>query len=63
MKKWEEKEYAAIDWELDIKKLWCYSDSKIVIELLFDSVNPWHHYAVIIHNIKDLIAKEWSVKY
>jgi hypothetical protein len=57
------KKYAAIACELDIKKLWCYSDSKTVIKLLFDPVNSWHHYAVIIHNIKDLIAKEWSVKY
>ncbi|PNX65848.1 ribonuclease H, partial [Trifolium pratense] len=26
-------------WELDIKELWCYSDSKIVIKLLSDHVN------------------------
>jgi ribonuclease HI len=49
-------------WELDIKELWCYSDSKTVIKLLSDSVNPWHHYAAIIHNIKDLLAKDWNVK-
>jgi ribonuclease HI len=26
-------------WELDIKDLWCYSDSKTVIKLLSDHVN------------------------
>ncbi|PNX59731.1 ribonuclease H, partial [Trifolium pratense] len=26
-------------WELDIKELWCYSDSKIVIKLLSDHGN------------------------
>jgi hypothetical protein len=30
----------AMAWELDIKELWCYSDSKTVIKLLSDSVNP-----------------------
>ncbi|KAK2446854.1 hypothetical protein QL285_017603 [Trifolium repens] len=28
-----------LTWELDIKDLWCYSDSKTVIKLLFDHVN------------------------
>jgi hypothetical protein len=32
------------------------------MKLLSDSVNPWHHYAVIIHNIKYLLANDWSVK-
>jgi ribonuclease HI len=49
-------------WGLDIKELWCYSDSKTVIKLLNDSVNGWHHYAAIIHNIKDLLARDWRVK-
>ncbi|PNX76961.1 ribonuclease H, partial [Trifolium pratense] len=29
----------ALAWELDIKELWCYSDSKTVIKLLADPVN------------------------
>jgi ribonuclease HI len=49
-------------WELDIKDLWCYSDSKIVIKLLSDHVNDWHCYAAIIYNIKDLLARDWRVR-
>ncbi|MCI31244.1 ribonuclease H protein, partial [Trifolium medium] len=45
-------------WVLDIKELWCHSDSKTVIKLLSESVNVWHHYAAIIHNIKDLLARD-----
>ncbi|PNX79511.1 ribonuclease H, partial [Trifolium pratense] len=26
-------------WDLDIKDIWCYSDSKTMIKLLFDHVN------------------------
>jgi hypothetical protein len=48
----------SLAWELDIKELWCYFVSKNVIKLLSDSVNAWHHYAVISHNIKDLLAKD-----
>ncbi|GAU24890.1 hypothetical protein TSUD_116140 [Trifolium subterraneum] len=29
----------ALAWELDIKELWCYSDSMIVIKLLYEPVN------------------------
>ncbi|MCI45116.1 ribonuclease H protein, partial [Trifolium medium] len=49
-------------WGLDIKELLCYSDSKTVIKLNFDHVNARHHYAAIIHNIKDLLTRNWRVK-
>jgi ribonuclease HI len=49
-------------WGLEIKELWCYTDSKTAIKLITDSVNDWHHYAAIIHNIKDLLARDWRVK-
>ncbi|GAU24184.1 hypothetical protein TSUD_84190 [Trifolium subterraneum] len=44
-------------WKLNIKDMWCYSDSKTAIKLLSDHVNEWHHYAAIIYNIKDLLTK------
>jgi ribonuclease HI len=49
-------------WGLCIKELLCYSDSKTVIKLIYDLVNAWHHYAAIILNIKDLLARDWRVK-
>jgi ribonuclease HI len=49
-------------WGLGIKELMCYSDSKTVIKLIYDPVNAWHHYATIILNIKDLLARNWRVK-
>jgi ribonuclease HI len=49
-------------WGLGIKELLCYSDSATVIKLIYDPVNAWHHYAVIILNIKDLFARDWRVK-
>jgi ribonuclease HI len=49
-------------WGLGIKELLCYSDSKTVIKLIYDLVNAWHHYAAIILNIKDLLARDWRVK-
>jgi hypothetical protein len=49
-------------WGLGIKELLCYSDYATVIKLICDPVNAWHHYAVIILNIKDLFARDWRVK-
>jgi hypothetical protein len=47
-----------LTWGLGIKELLCYSDSKTVIKLIYDLVNAWHHYAAIILNIKDLLARD-----
>ncbi|KAK2439291.1 hypothetical protein QL285_023974 [Trifolium repens] len=52
----------SLAWELDIKDLWCHSDSKTVIKLLSDHVNDCHCYAAIIYNIKDLLARDWRVR-
>jgi ribonuclease HI len=49
-------------WGLEIKELWCYTDSRIATKLIIDSVNDWHQYATIIHNIKNLLARDWRVK-
>jgi ribonuclease HI len=47
---------------LEIKEFLCYSDSKIVIKLLSNPVNAWNHCAAIIHNIKDLLARDRRVR-
>ncbi|GAU12548.1 hypothetical protein TSUD_182620 [Trifolium subterraneum] len=39
-------------WELNMKDMWCYSDSKMAIKLITDPIDAWHHYAVILNNIK-----------
>jgi ribonuclease HI len=52
----------SLAWELVIKDLWCYSDSKTVIKLLSDHVNGWHCYPAIIYNIKDFLARDWRVR-
>ncbi|GAU31243.1 hypothetical protein TSUD_149290 [Trifolium subterraneum] len=49
-------------WELDIKDLCCYSDSKTAIKLLSDHVNEWHQYAAIIYNIKNFLSRNWRVR-
>jgi hypothetical protein len=49
-------------WGLEIKELWCYSDCKTVIKLITDPIiSAWHHYATIIHNINDLLVRDWRV--
>jgi ribonuclease HI len=47
-------------WGLEIKELLCYSDSKTVFKLLSGPINVWNHYAATIHNIKDLLARDWT---
>jgi ribonuclease HI len=48
-------------WELQIRKLCCYSDSKTAINLITESVNKWYHYAAIFYNIKDILARDWRI--
>jgi ribonuclease HI len=48
-----------LPWELSIKDLWCYSDSKNAIKLITETVNDWHHYAAIVNNIKDIFKRDW----
>jgi ribonuclease HI len=49
-------------WELNIRELLCYSDSGTAIKLITEPVDEWHHYAAILHNIKDILARNWRVK-
>jgi ribonuclease HI len=48
-------------WELNIKDLWCYSDSKMAIKLVTEPVDEWHHYAAILNNIQGILRREWQV--
>jgi ribonuclease HI len=48
-------------WDLNIKDLWCYSDSVMAIKLITDPVDDWHHYAAILNNIKDIMKRDWQV--
>jgi ribonuclease HI len=49
-------------WELNIKDLLCYSNYGTAITLLTEPVDEWHHYAAILLNIKDILARDWRVK-
>lgn len=42
--------------EMGIDDLVCYSDSLLSIRLLIDHVSNYHVYAVLIHDIKDLLS-------
>jgi ribonuclease HI len=48
-------------WDLNIKDVWCYSDSRTAIKLIMEPVDEWHHYAAIIKNIKDILNRGWQV--
>jgi ribonuclease HI len=48
-------------WDLNIKDLWCYSNSKMAIKLITELVDEWHHYAAILNNIKELLNRDWRV--
>jgi ribonuclease HI len=47
---------------LEVTNLVCYSDSKTAINLIFATVNDWHHYAPIIRNIHELLARDQQVR-
>ncbi|GAU35482.1 hypothetical protein TSUD_384370 [Trifolium subterraneum] len=48
-------------WDLNVKDLWCYSDSKMAIKLITKPVDELHHYAAILNNIKELLNRDWRV--
>jgi hypothetical protein len=48
-------------WELNIKDLWSYSDSRNTVKLITEPVDEWHHYAAILNNIKDILNRDWQV--
>jgi ribonuclease HI len=48
-------------WELNIRNLWCYSDSVTALKLISEPVDEWHHYAAIIRNIKEILNRNWHV--
>jgi len=48
-------------WELGILNLVCYLVSKSAIKLISETVNDWHHYALNVWNIQELISRNWQV--
>jgi len=49
-----------VAWDQGYQHLICYSDSTLAIQLVNTEVNPWHLFAPIISNIKDLMARDWN---
>ncbi|PNY01187.1 hypothetical protein L195_g024476 [Trifolium pratense] len=43
-------------WEKGFMDVICYSDSALAIQLVNNTVNPWHHFAAIIHFMAKLGA-------
>jgi hypothetical protein len=46
-------------WHFGFTELWCYSDSKAAIKLISKTINTWYHYAVILYNFMELLARDW----
>jgi hypothetical protein len=36
-------------------------NSRTTIKLITEPVDEWHHYAVILNNIKDILNRDWHV--
>lgn len=51
-----------VAWDQGHRHLVCYSDSTLAIQLVNTTVNPWHLFAPIISNIKDLMARDWHLQ-
>lgn len=49
-------------WDQGMRKLVCYSDSKLVIELSLKSMNDNHAHGALISAIKDLLHRDWEVQ-
>ena len=50
-----------VAWGLGIRALGCALDSKMTIELIHKGAGGFHQFAPIIHDIKNLLAREWVV--
>jgi len=51
-----------IAWDQGYRHLVCYSNFTLAIQLVNTVVNPWHLFAPIISNIKDLMARDWNLQ-
>ena len=50
-----------VAWDQGIHVLECASDSKLIVQFIFNGVSPCHRYAAIIHDIKMALARDWIV--
>jgi ribonuclease HI len=48
-------------WERGFRKVLCYSDSLLSVNLIKEGVTPHHRFANEIHRIKKLLARDWEV--
>lgn len=49
-------------WMKWFRFLFCYTDSKNVIQLISNDLNPCNWYASVIQSIKDLLRHNWEVQ-
>jgi len=49
-------------WDKGLRMLVCYTDSTLALHLVQGETNIWHHYAAIIHNTNELLAKNRSIQ-
>lgn len=50
-----------VAWSRGYRRLTCYSDSQIAIDLLKNEVPKFHQQAALICSIKDLLQRQWEV--
>lgn len=46
-------------WAMEIRELFCYSDSTTKLSLLMEEVQPFHAYAPILKNIRECLSCGW----
>jgi ribonuclease HI len=52
-----------VAWDLGYRNIICYSDSTLAIQLIDEMGNLWHHYASILANIKDMVNRNWHIRF
>nr|KYP76853.1 hypothetical protein KK1_021114 [Cajanus cajan] len=50
-----------IAWQRNFRNVICVSDSLNAINLVLGSREPFHRYAVLVTEIKDLLGREWRM--
>lgn len=51
-----------IAWEAEARRLVCYSDSAMVLELVGGQVNTTHRYATWICGVREMLRRDWQVE-
>lgn len=49
-------------WDEGVRRLICYSDSQLALELASAPVTAWHRDAALIWSIHELLARDWEVQ-